>query len=268
MLSIGDFARLGQVSVRMLRHYDAIGVLVPARVDPCSGYRSYDPSQLARLHRVIALKELGFSLAEVGVLLDEELTGEQLRGMLRLRRSQLAAEHAAATARLADVELRLRIIEKEHHMSEHEYVSKPLPALRLAAATADLPPEEAIGTVVGPLFGSVAGAVAAAGGSLRTPVAVYRSVDDQLRVTAGYEHAGGPGDGFELVEVPAAGEALCTVHLGAMETIGATWQALHEAIGERGAVPDGPAREVYLRASPDEDQSQWVTELQQPVSRP
>jgi MerR family regulatory protein len=58
--SIGEFARHGRVSVRMLRHYDAIGLLRPACVDPVTGYRSYEVSQLAELNRLIALKDLGF----------------------------------------------------------------------------------------------------------------------------------------------------------------------------------------------------------------
>ena len=62
MFSIGEFARHGRVSVRMLRHYDAIGLLQPACIDPASGYRSYRASQLAELNRVIALKDLGFTL--------------------------------------------------------------------------------------------------------------------------------------------------------------------------------------------------------------
>jgi DNA-binding transcriptional MerR regulator len=66
MLSIGDFARLGRVSVRMLRHYDAIGLLCPAAVDPASGYRFYHADQLRRLNRVIALKDLGFTFQQVG----------------------------------------------------------------------------------------------------------------------------------------------------------------------------------------------------------
>ena len=55
MFSIGDFASHGRVSVRMLRHYDAIGLLRPAYVDPATGYRSYRAGQLGRLNRVVAL---------------------------------------------------------------------------------------------------------------------------------------------------------------------------------------------------------------------
>ncbi|MFD3937000.1 helix-turn-helix domain-containing protein, partial [Streptomyces sp. NPDC058618] len=96
MFTIGDFAKHGRVSVRMLRHYDALGLLRPARVDPFTGYRSYEAGQLARLNRVIALKELGFSLDQVGTILDERVSAEELRGMLRLRRAELAAAAAAA----------------------------------------------------------------------------------------------------------------------------------------------------------------------------
>ena len=89
MLNIGEFARLGQVSPRMLRHYDRLGLLAPERVDPDSGYRSYGVHQLARLHRLLALRDLGVTLEQNGDLLDGEVPLEQLRGMRRLRRAQL-----------------------------------------------------------------------------------------------------------------------------------------------------------------------------------
>ena len=84
MFSIGEFARHGRISVRMLRHYDAIGVLVPAGVDPVSGYRFYQAGQLSRLNRIIALKDLGFSLRQVQQVLDEQVSAQELRGMLKL----------------------------------------------------------------------------------------------------------------------------------------------------------------------------------------
>jgi len=74
MFTIGDFARHGRVSVRMLRHYDATGLLRPARVDPASGYRFYEAVQLARLNRIIALKNLGFTLDQVRAMLDEHVS--------------------------------------------------------------------------------------------------------------------------------------------------------------------------------------------------
>jgi DNA-binding transcriptional MerR regulator len=88
MFSIGDFARIGGVSVRTLRYYEEAGLLIPAAVDPTTGYRSYSAHQLPRLHRIIALKDLGLSLRQLAPLLDE-LSAEQLRGMLLLKRAEL-----------------------------------------------------------------------------------------------------------------------------------------------------------------------------------
>ena len=109
MLTIGDFARHGRVSVRMLRHYDAIGLLRPAHVDPSSGYRFYKAAQLSRLNRIVALKDLGFTLQQVQAILDEDVSTEELRGMLRLRRAELEAALAATASGLAQVEARLRL---------------------------------------------------------------------------------------------------------------------------------------------------------------
>jgi DNA-binding transcriptional MerR regulator len=89
MLTIGDFARHGRVSIRMLRHYDAIGLLRPAHVDQASGYRFYQAAQLSRLNRIVALKDLGFTLQQVQAILDEDVRTQELRGMLRLRRAEL-----------------------------------------------------------------------------------------------------------------------------------------------------------------------------------
>jgi DNA-binding transcriptional MerR regulator len=97
MFSIGEFARLGTVSVRALRHYDEIGLLRPAKVDPQSGYYRYcSASQLGQLNRIVALKELGLSLAQAKQL-PAGITAGELRGMLMLRRAQL--EHELARAR-------------------------------------------------------------------------------------------------------------------------------------------------------------------------
>jgi hypothetical protein len=62
MLKIGDFSRLSQVSVKTLRYYDEVALLKPTQVDEVSGYRYYSMAQLRQLHRILALRDLGFSL--------------------------------------------------------------------------------------------------------------------------------------------------------------------------------------------------------------
>ena len=117
MLNIGEFARLGHVSPRMLRHYDEMGLLRPKEVDPRTGYRSYEVAQLSRLHRLLALRDLGFTLEQTHLLLDDDPSIEQLEGMLQLRQAQIEREVAEEQARLSRVEAHLRALEGSIEMS-------------------------------------------------------------------------------------------------------------------------------------------------------
>ena len=89
MIKIGDFSKLSLVSIKTLRYYDEMGLLKPVHVDQFTGYRYYSASQLPRLHRILALKDLGFSLEQIARVLNEGVSLEQLRGMLRLRQVEL-----------------------------------------------------------------------------------------------------------------------------------------------------------------------------------
>ena len=72
MLKIGDFSKLSRVSVRMLRHYDEIGLLRPAETDPANGYRYYSAAQLETAERIRVLKDRGFGLSVIGDYPDTE----------------------------------------------------------------------------------------------------------------------------------------------------------------------------------------------------
>jgi len=138
MVNIGEFARLGGVSTRMLRHYDALGVLKPAHVDTYSGRRSYDVAQLPVLNRLVALKGLGFSLDEVGVLLGEGVGPAQLQGMLRLRQAEFERRVRHDRHALDRVTARLRLIEQETQVTT-QIETKQVDPLTLATLSATAP---------------------------------------------------------------------------------------------------------------------------------
>src|SRR2546430_3897506 len=137
MFSIGEFARHGRVSVRMLRHYDAIGLIRPACVDVATGYRFYEASQLDELNRVIALKDLGFTLQQVQAILEEKVSAAELRGMLRLRRAEIQASIEAETTRLARVEALLLTIEAAARVTADGVVIKRITPARGAALASE-----------------------------------------------------------------------------------------------------------------------------------
>jgi DNA-binding transcriptional MerR regulator len=273
MFTIGDFARLGQVSIRMLRHYDTLGLLRPARVDPWTGYRYYEAGQLSRLNRVIALKDLGFSLQQVGEVLDAKVGTEELRGMLRLRQAELAESVAAATARLAQVETRLRTIESEGLMPTDEVVLKSLPAARVAVATGlarSFDPRH-IGPVIGPLYQALHERLTTLGVTATGPdIAWYEpegdgALGEGITVHAGITVSVEPGavPGLDVVELPAVERAATIVHHGSMDRVLGTVQTLARWIEASGEEADRLGRELYLQSCGP--QEEWVTEIQWPL---
>ncbi|WP_128982395.1 MerR family transcriptional regulator [Streptomyces roseicoloratus] len=272
MFTIGDFARYGRVSVRMLRHYDAIGLLRPAHVDPHSGYRFYSADQLARLNRVIALKELGFTLEQVGAVLDDEIGADELRGMLRLRQAELETALEEARARLAQVGARLRAIESEGRMSTQDVVVKKIPAVRIAelSGTAGSFGPKDISPVIGPLYDELCRRLEAAGVTGFGPgIAYYEDAgrgDGSVVVHAGTTVPEGTvAEGVLVHVLPGIEEAATIVHRGSMDDVLPTEQALAAWIADSGHRSAGYARELYLECP--EDRGRWVTELQEPLTR-
>jgi DNA-binding transcriptional MerR regulator len=270
MFSIGDFARLGRVSVRMLRYYDTLGLLRPARVDQATGYRYYEAGQLSRLNRLVALKDLGLSLKQVGRILDEKVGTEELYGMLRLRRAELEAHVADETARLARVEARLQMIETEGIMSA-DVVIKSVPAVRLAEliGIAESYESDKISPVIQPLYAELVKRLGEAGLAITGPaIAYYEQVPEGVLV-----HAGAPVNveqgktyDFDVVDLPAVEQVATVVHHGPMDHVDAAFQQLGRWIEANGYRSTGFAREVYLKYG-DGDPETWVTELQETVTR-
>ena len=112
MLKIGDFAKLSRVPVKTLRYYDEIGLLTPSQIDRYTRYRYYTEDQLPTLYRILTLKELGFSLEQIARLLEDNLSAEQLKQMLELRRKEIDQAIRAANTQLEQVEAWLQQIDR------------------------------------------------------------------------------------------------------------------------------------------------------------
>ncbi len=275
MFNIGEFASIGRVSVRMLRHYDEIGLLPPARVDPHSGYRSYEGKQFATLGRILAFKDLGFRLDEVARIVHGTVEDDTLHEMLASRRTELARQIDLDAARLHRLDARLRHLEGEPFMSTITTDLKPLPAQHVALISAVAPgfgPEN-ISPVIGPLFGQLANDLTTAGiqpgpQSLAMYEAIASGDGEGARVYAAFpvDTETVAGEGFSIAEIPGTNLAATTAHYGSMATIGESWEALHAWIEENGYEMAGVCRELYIVSEP-EPQENWVTELQQPVIR-
>lgn len=274
MLSIGDLARLCGVSPRTLRHYDDVGVLHPARVDPATGYRWYAFHQLAELRRVIALRELGIGLDRIRGVLDLEggVSIDQMRGMLRLREAEITQTLEFERERLGRVSALLEALERGDMMKTIDIVVKTSDPIRIVETTDRA---GGYGNVhIGPIFDAklplLFGRLASNGLKPGICVASYDWPDDDGSVVV---HVGLVIDDQPLTDdadssiVELAGvEVASALHRGSMASIGETFEAVLRWIDTAGYRIVGRSRELYLVWTPDRP-ADSITEIQIPIER-
>jgi effector-binding domain-containing protein len=270
MFRIGEFSKLSQVPIKTLRYYDDIGLLRPAQVDDFTGYRYYSADQLPRLNRILALKDLDLSLAQIGDLLDGDLPAEQMRGMLRLKQAEVSGRVKEEQARLARVEWRLRQIEEQGRMSEQEIVIKSIPATKVAAVREVIPTYRDINRLYGALFKHMGRHRARQAGPA---LAIYYDEgyrESDVDAEAAVPLTGDTPDGerVKVRELPAVEQMACTVHKGSYDTMGETYNHLLTWIEANGYRVCGPNREVYIKGPGLLSRpTNYVTELQIPVEK-
>ncbi len=116
MLRIGEFSKLSRVSIRMLRHYDDIGLLKPAEIDHFTGYRYYREEQLFVISRITALKDMGFPLADIIRLLEIYDDRDKLEPFLAAQQKELAAQARETEYKLMLLESARKRLRKENSM--------------------------------------------------------------------------------------------------------------------------------------------------------
>jgi DNA-binding transcriptional MerR regulator len=276
MLKISDFSRLTFVPAKTLRYYDEIGLFQPQHVDRFTGYRYYDMGQLPRLNRILALKALGLSLEQIKQMLDDDLTTEQIRGMLRLKQAEAQQRMREEQQRLLYIESKLRQIEQEGKMSDKEIIVKRIPAIHAASIRGVVHSMAEIGPVLGEMFGTLFQHVAAQGkmsgkpeeyGITIYPNAEWEEEDVEMEAATGIIGTLPETDRIHVTALPEIEQAACMMHHGPYTTLSSSYDALTQWIGSNQYEISGPNREVALAYDPHGDPNLWVTELQVPIRK-
>lgn len=273
MLNIGEFARLGQVSPRMLRHYDEIGLLRPEQVDASTGYRLYDVRQLERLHRIIALRDMGFGLERIGEVLSETISVEELRGMLRLRRVQIERSLGEEEDRLRRIEAHLRALEWSDSVNVQDVIIKQTQPVRVAYTSSEGLTQPEIADAFGQLVPKVVAYLDAVHAKRGISIAEYEddggdAPEGEIVLNVGFEIGDQDVPANEEVhvgELPVI-EVAAATYRGGVEGFMAAWEALLRWIDDGGYRPVGNCRELY-HIWDDNDSSRNLVELQQPIVR-
>jgi DNA-binding transcriptional MerR regulator len=275
MLKIGDFSKLSLVSVKALRYYDERGLLKPGRVDPSTGYRFYSVSQLSRLNRILALKDMGLDLSQIAQLLDVELTPDQIRGMLRLKQVELHQQLAEGQTQLARIEAWLQAFEQEVTMPTYDVVLKQVATLRVAQARGIAPnmgqPE--LGITLSRLFAEVMQAITGQGAAIAGPGITlyydpdYREQDVDVGACLAFTGELRENEQVKVIELPAVETMACVIHHGSFTIMHQAYHAILGWIEANGYRINGPNRELNLEFEPGGDESHFVTEIQFPVEK-
>lgn len=285
MFKIGEFSRLGQVSVRMLRHYDQLGLLKPSQTDKFTSYRYYTLDQLARLHRIIALKELGIPLEEIARLLgkdggaDTALSTERLRGMLTLRQAEIAQELRHKQRQFAEVEARLQQLEQAGQPSPYEIILKSVPAQPVASFRQTVPHVSEMGYYCEAMFRGLYAAMHSQGLTPLPPETTlyhldeYRETDLEVEVALGVSprvlREPPPAGGLSVRELPASDLTAALIFEGPYHEMTPAILALLKYAGLHRHVPAGPLRELHLSGPAHDaegvEQANPITELQLPI---
>ncbi len=282
MFKIGDFSRFSRVSIKMLRHYDEIGLLKPAHVDTFTRYRYYTADQLPRLNRIIALKDLGFSLEQIATLLDDDLNAGEIRGLLKLKRAEIEQRLREEQTRLAQVEARIQQIELEDGIPPYDVVLRQIPAQNVASMREVV---QVSSRRISRMFETVEAYVAEHNArEISPPLMIYHDADyreDHIDVEVGIpvSKAIPAGESIILREISAVTEMACVVHTGDYGSMNKALNVLFNWIDTHDYNVAGEMREVYLRFGANNDgyilpdaylakhADEFVTELQIPITK-
>jgi DNA-binding transcriptional MerR regulator len=271
MYKIGEFSKLALVTVRTLRHYDELGLLKPEQIDRFTGYRYYTFEQLARLNRILALKDLGLSLDQIAQLLDTNPTREQIVGMLKLKQVELQERISQEQVQLQRVSAWLTQLERENDMITSSIVVeiKKVEAVRAITLRDVIPTYQDAGV----LFNEIYGWLGRNGFQLNEPAIAlfydeeYKERDVDQEVAIPIKEANVPeNDRIKVRELPAIEMAASTVMKGSYDNFTQTYGQLMNWIKENGYQITGPNREVYLVGG-GEDPNDNVTEIMFPVAK-
>lgn len=265
--SIGEFSRASGVPAKTLRFYHEKGLLVPAAIDPATGYRSYDHGSLERARVIVALRKLEFSLDEIGAILSKAEGDEDILDQLDRRKQEIAGEIVRRRSMIQVIDSIVRAerdqqaaaLNSPHHVQESELGPLLVAGIRMTGRYEDC----------GKAFGKLArklGRFVAGKAMCLYCDAEYREDDADFEPCFPVSKAV-TADGIACHELGPA-HVIRLVHAGPYDQLHRSYARLLESAATRGLELDTPSREVYLKGpgmifkgNPDK----YLTEIQIPL---
>jgi len=271
MLKIGEFSKLSRISIRMLRHYDEIGLLCPESVDDFTGYRYYSEYQLPTAGRIQALKNLGFGLAAIREILDNYEDAKEMEQFLIIKRQEIAEQEELFLRRLQLLDSTIEWLRKDGNIMGYDVSLKTIPERYVASVRKVIPSYADEGILWNILMKETAQLNMQDGNPCYTMAMFYDSeykehdvdVEVQKSVVGSYKDT----EHVKFKTVPAVQIASAT-YKGSYEQISQVNEAVAKWILDNGYEMDGLSFNIY-HISPHETQNsdEYVTEVCYPVKK-
>lgn len=266
MFPIGIFSKINKVTTKTLRHYEKVGLLAPEYVDESTRYRYYTSSQIPKLHRIVALKQMGLSLIEIKSVIESE---ESIKQILIEKEEEILTLIKEEEAKLAKLRHYLNQLEGEFDMAD--IMIKSLPKVKVASMRQVIKGYDELFElcphVMGPEMKRL-GCICAVPSYCFNIYhdGEYKEFDIDVEICEAVTELKEDTNLLKFKEIEAEKMAACILHHGPYSSLARSYASVFKWIEDNGyEVIDSP-RESYIDGIWNkEDESEWLTEIQIPI---
>jgi len=262
------FSKISKTTIKTLRHYDEVGLLAPAHVDEENGYRYYTTEQLFKLHEIIGLRQIGFSIPEVSAI----MAGQHVEEILAQRKDEIESSLSEITDQLFRLNHYISK-QKEGYPMNYQAVIKDIPECIVFSKRQVIPNYDALFGLA-PALGET---VTKANPTLKCAEpeycftiyhdGEYKETNIDVEFCEAVTSFGVETDGIVLKTIPAI-TAVSVMHKGAYKNLGAAYAYVFNWIEQNGYSVTGNPRESYIDGIWNkESEADWLTEVQVPVAK-
>ncbi|MBR0600640.1 MerR family transcriptional regulator [Sinanaerobacter chloroacetimidivorans] len=271
MFKIGEFSKLTQVSIRMLRYYDEVGLLKPADIDKFTGYRYYSVEQIPLLHKIIFLRDTGFQVAEISAVV-QNWNETAMINFLNNKHSEIEASIKLEQDKLRKIEVAMKDMKGEDLSIRYNISLKTIPAYQILSLRKIIPDYFCEGMLWQELTELVES------NSIRIPqnslnFAIYhdtdfKEADVDVEVCVAVQELGESKDGFTFRETEPVETMACAMVYGPYQNIGPAYEAFAHWLTQHNQYKMIGQNRQICHCGPwnEENPQNYLTEIQIPVT--
>jgi DNA-binding transcriptional MerR regulator len=269
MYQIGEFSKINRITVKALRYYDRVGLLKPAFVDDNNGYRYYSSEQLPIIHKIIALRQMDFSINEILDIIN----GENDNLIFKIKKEKILNDIRAKKEQLSQI---THYLEKnrEGFKMNYEVVLKELPEVIVYAKKMVVPNYDYYFEAI-PKIGEE---ISKANPNLKSAKpeycftiyldGEYKEENFKVEFCEAVTGFGEKTEEIKFKEITKVDQAACVFYKGSYDNIGEAYAHLFKWIEDNNFIPSDNPRESYIDGIWNkENPSDWLTEIQIPVKK-